>query len=346
MGPRHQFSGAAWRRRASDRSGLAAADSTDLASGAPGRAYGTARVTREPGFYLEDKMRVAGALYATLGARADRADASDRWTVDPRTALALLVDEHQTLRIAAGRYHQLPTLTLLDARYGNPTLEPAYADHWIAGYEWKSDFGNVRVEGYEKRYRNLPLVDPVTWYRAAGTGRARGADVFVQGTWKQVNGWVSYGWLDSRRRQFDDPEEVPASGAVKHSLTVVGKYEWSGRWHTGARWTHSSGRPFTPVVGAVYDGSRGVWHPVYGAHGSATMPVYDRLDVRLMRLFSLPKLAGIRASNVCVAYLEAMNVLDTPNVLEYVYNSNYTRRYPEYSYFSDRMLVAGFGLSW
>ncbi|MFN8588819.1 MAG: TonB-dependent receptor [Candidatus Eisenbacteria bacterium] len=346
-GARHQLSaGGVWRRRAADRSGLAAADSTDLASGAPRRAFGTARTTREPGFYLEDKLRVAGALYATIGARLDRAQASARWTTDPRAALALLVDEHQTLRVAAGRYHQLPNLTLLDARYGNPTLAPAYADHFIAGYEWKSDFGNVRLEGYEKRYHGLPLVDPVTWYRAAGTGRARGADVFVQGTWRRLNGWVSYGWLDSRRRQNDDPEEVPASGAVKHSLSVVGQYQWNGRWHTGARWAHSSGRPYTPVTGAVWDPSRHVWHPVYGAHGSATMPAYDRLDIRLMRLFSLPKLGGIRASNVCVAYLEAMNVLDTPNVLEYVYNSDWSERRPEYSYFSDRMLVAGFGLSW
>jgi len=248
--------------------------------------------------------------------------------------------------VAAGRYHQLADPAKRDPLYGNPALGSPYADHVIAGYEWKSDFGNVRVEGYRKTYHRLPVVDPVTWYRATGTGHATGVDVFVQGTFHDLNGWVSYGWLDSRRRQLDDPAEVPASGAVRHSLTLVGQYQLSGRWSTGLRWTWTSGLPWTPVVGRTWDPLLGLWHPVYGDHGSGLMPAYDRVDFRLMRLFSLPRMAGVRPSNVCVAYLEAMNVLDTQNVLNYVYNSDYSRRYEDYSYFSRRMLVAGFSLSW
>jgi outer membrane cobalamin receptor len=347
IGTRHELSfGGVWRRRASERTGRAASDSTDLASDSPARAFGTSATTREPGFYLEDKLRLWGPLYATAGARADYAAASAEWVTDPRAALALRVDEHQTLRVAAGRYHQLPDLTLLDEQYGNPRLAPPWADHLIAGYEWKSDFGNVRVEGYEKRYHRLPLVDSLTWYRAAGTGLARGVDVFLQGTYHDLNGWISYGWIESRRRQFDDPEEVPATGAVKNSLTLVGQRQWSGRWQTGMRWTHTSGRPYTPVVGRTWDPQRSFWRPVYGGHGSALMPAYDRMDLRVMRLFSLPKGAGLPASNVCVAYVEAMNVLGTRNVLGYVYNSDYSRRYADYSYFSRRLLVAGCSLSW
>jgi hypothetical protein len=256
------------------------------------------------------------------------------------------VDEHQTLRVATGRYHQLADPALRDPVYGNPALASPYADHVIAGYEWKSEFGNVRLEGYEKRYRRLPLFDPATWYRAAGTGNAHGVDAFVQGTYRSLNGWVSYGWLDSRRRQFDDPHEVPATGAVKHSLTVVGQYQLSARWSTGLRWTWTSGQPWTPVVGRTWDPALAIWHPLYGEHGSGLMPAYDRMDFRLLRLFSLPRMGGVRPSNVCAAYLEAINVLNTPNVLDYVYNSDYSRRYSDYSYFSRRLVVAGFSLSW
>jgi hypothetical protein len=114
----------------------------------------------------------------------------------------------------------------------------------------------------------------------------------------------------------------------------------------GARFGHASGRPYTPVVGRTYDAARDLWQPVEGENNSDRLPDYRRLDVRLTRLFSLPAAMGLPSSNVCVFYVEAMNVLGTRNVLEYVYNSDYSQRYEQLSYFSRRMAVAGFALSW
>jgi hypothetical protein len=57
-------------------------------------------------------------------------------------------------------------------------------------------------------------------------------------------------------------------------------------------------------------------------------------------LFSLP------SSSVCVAYVEALNVLGTRNVLDYAYNTDYSQRTPVDSYFSKAMAVAGVGLTW
>ena len=347
LGVRNELTvGAIVRRRARADSGVSASDSTDLAATAPTRATGSSVVAHEPGAYTEDKLRLVGPIYATFGGRVDRAAAAGEWDVDPRGAVAWRVDDRQTVRIAAGRYHQLADPTLLDPVDGNPRLASPFADHLIAGYEWKSEYANVRIEGYGKHYQRLPLDDSLTWYRAAGTGWAHGVDVFVQGAYRFVNGWVSYGWIEAKRRQMDDPTEVPASDVVKNSLTLVGEYQPNDRWQTGVRWTHTSGAPYTPIVGAVFDPIEDVWHPVEGAHGSALLPAYDRLDVRLMRLFSLPRAAGLPASGVCVAYLEALNVLDTPNVLDYVYNTDYSERYADFSYFSRRMLVAGVGLTW
>jgi len=346
-GPRHEvgFGLSQVARRARD-TGFEAADSTDLGEGAPTRARATDSRLREPSAYLEDKVRLVGPLYATLGIRLERESNADDWLADPRAALAWRVDEHQTLRVATGRYHQGPAPKFMDPVYGNPELGSSRAEHVIAGYEWKSDRGNVRVEGYRKDYRGLATNDSTTFYANEGTGYARGVDVFVQGAYRWVNGWVSYGYLDSKRRELDDPRELPSAYGVRHSVTLVGQYQISSRWSTGLRFSHTSGRPFTPVVDRTYDPSRSLWRPVYGEHRSDEMPQYQRADVRLTRLFSLPAGWNLPASNVCVAYVEAMNVLGTPNVLEYVYNSDYSQRYDRLSYFSRRLLVAGFGLSW
>jgi hypothetical protein len=68
--------------------------------------------------------------------------------------------------------------------------------------------------------------------------------------------------------------------------------------------------------------------------------------MRITHLFSMPARLGLPSSSVCVAYCEGLNVLGIRNVLDYSYNADYTQRTAQDSYFSRRMLVAGFGLSW
>lgn len=338
--------GFGWRRRSFDRGGLAAADSTDLSPGADTRYHAVRGIADEPWAYAEHKTRLVGALYATLGARIERVSTADRWVADPRAALAYRIGDARTLRVATGRYHQPPQLARLDARYGNPRLEPSYADHVIAGYEHVSDRGTLRVEAFRKDYRDLPLQDDVTWWAPRGHGYARGVDVLVQGVHGRLDGWVSYGFLDARRREGDDPREVTARYGPRKSLTVVQRYQVSSRWHVGGRYSHSTGRPYTPVVGAELDAGESRWRPVFGENQSGRMPDYHRVDVRLLRLFSLPATAGLRASNVCVFYIEALNVLGIRNVLDYAYSEDYRERHAVESYFSRRMLVAGASLSW
>jgi vitamin B12 transporter len=345
--PRHELTfGADVPRRAVRITGTLPADSVDIAEGAPLRSYDLRPVLTLPGAYVEDKLRLWGPLYATLGARVDRASNADVWTVDPRAALAWRVDDRQTVRVAAGRYHQPADARQLDATYGNPALGPLRADHLIAGYEWLSDVVNLRVETYRKDYRDLVTVDSLTFYANGGNGFARGVDVFLKGSHRWTSGWLSYGYLDSKRREGDDPRPLPAAQGVKHSLTLVGNYQWSGVWILGVRYGWSSGPPWTPVAGRVWDPARGIWRPVYAENRSGRMPAYHRLDVRATRLFSIPRAFGLPASAPCAAYIEGLNVLGIRNVLEYVYNSDWSRRSTRDSYFSRRMLVAGMSLTW
>jgi hypothetical protein len=346
-GHRHEVSfGFNLRRQHAEIDGHSAADSTDYSADAPTRHYSTRSSEDEPGVYLEDKLRVAGPVYATLGARVDYTSSADTWRLDPRAALAWRVDERQTVRLASGRYHQSPGARYRDPVYGNPTLAPMEADHLIAGYEWKSDHSNLRAEAFRKNYRDLVTNDAATFYSNDGFGFAQGLDLYLQGNVKWLSGWISYGYLDTQRKEFSNPRLLPSPYGVRHSLTLVSSYQYNSTWMLGARYSTASGRPYTPVEDAVYDAGSGLWRPVFAEDNSGRMPVYNRLDVRLTRLFSIPKGLALPASNVCVAYCEGINVLGIRNVLEYYYSADYSQRYPQDSYFSRRMLVVGFGLSW
>jgi hypothetical protein len=347
MGPRHELvAGANLRRHDTEIAGRFPADSTDLLPGAPAREQLTRAEVDYPGVFVEDKLRLGGPLYATLGARVDYASTPGVTTFDPRVALAWRLDEHQTLRVAAGRYHQLADPRYLDPVFGNPDLSPLRADHVIAGYEWKSEFGNLRLEGYRKDYRDLVTNDSTRFYVNGGHGYARGVDAFVQGTYRWLSGWVSYGWMDTRRKELDDPREVPSRYGVDHSVTLVARYDVTSQWTIGAKYNYATGRRFTPVVGRTYDPGRDIYHPIYGDHNSDRLPDYRRLDLRVTRLFSLRRQWGLPESGACAFYVEGLNVLGIRNVLDYIYDSDYTRRYTTESYFSRRLLVAGFSLTW
>jgi vitamin B12 transporter len=343
----HEVSfGVQWRGRHTRITGPGAADSTDLGAGAPVRDFATDARVDLPGAYVEDKFRLAGPLYATLGARIDRFSTNGRWTLDPRAALAWRVAPGHTVRLAGGGYHQAPDAEHLDPAYGNPALGPAAATHVIAGYEWLETDVNLRVEAYRKTYRDLIVDDASTFYAAGGRGYARGVDLFLRGSRRSLTGWLSYGYLDTRRREFDDPREVPAVYGVRHSLSLVGQYTLTPSWSVGARYAASSGRPYTPVTGATYDEARGIWRPTFAENNSGLMPAHHRLDLRITHLFSLPRIAALPASSVCVAYMEGLNVLGIRNTLEYHWNEDYTVRSAQDSYFSRRMLVFGAGLAW
>ena len=338
--------GLSLQRLGSDLTGSVPADSTDLGPGAATRTRATRPRAWAPGVWAEHEWRVAGPVYATLGARADYTTTSREWTADPRAALAWRIDARQTLRVATGRYHQLPAAEYLDPVYGNPALRPMSADHVIAGYEWKDETTNARLEVFRKDYRDLVTRSATTWYANGGHGYARGVDAFIQRSHGRATGWVGYGYLDTRRRELDDPRELPSVYGVRHSLTLVGSLQLTSASLVGARWGFSSGRPYTPVLGGRFDPVSERWSPVTAENQSGLLPDHRRLDVRITQLFSLPRAAGVPASSVCAAYVEALNVLVTRNVLDYAYTADYSQRLTIDSYFSRRMAVAGFALTW
>ena len=91
-----------------------------------------------------------------------------------------------------------------------------------------------------------------------------------------------------------------------------------------------SGRPYTPAMGAeaLVDSTTGEvtgYLPIEGAINSKRFPSYQRLDMRLDRVFQFDGWD----MNV---YLEVLNVYYHRNVYDYSYTKDYSRRITTYQF--------------
>lgn len=345
-------------REAETYAGVVPHDSTDYAPGAPNRVITQDGVRLRAGLYADGKLRLSRTIYANIGARADRfgsvqlratdgtrSAGAARWTADPRVALSWKPRREWTVRASAGDFHQSPALKYTNAQFGNPSIAPLEARHYVGAVEYAKVDLTLRAELYAKDYRHLVLNDPLTHYSNDGEGYARGVDLFAEGRWPRLRAWASYGYVASQRQELQAAARVQSPYAPTHDFSAVGTYHLNGGWDVGSRLRIASGAAYTPIRGAVKDPSRDVWHPVEGPLYSARYPAYGRLDVRLMKYVESPSWIGLPQSWI-VAYLEALNVLDIKNVLEYQYTPDYSDHHAVLSYFSRRSFVVGVSMGW
>ncbi|MGE5499757.1 MAG: hypothetical protein ACM3Q2_16925, partial [Syntrophothermus sp.] len=276
----------------------------------------------------------------TGGIRSDRFLKLNLGWTDIRSGLSYRLNDWSSLRLAGGVFHQLPDPRYYAPEDGNATLGPMKAIHFIASYDYKLDDQNsFRVELYHKKYEDLPVEKPLINYDNSGYGFANGLDVIFKGTLPlDINGWISYGYINTKRFWLDYKELTSSSFDITHSFTIVAKYNISNNFQLGLTAKYATGRPFTPVISSVYHKQWGVFEPVYGPANSKRFPDYRRVDLRLTYLDQVA--GGMRL----VAYLEGLNILNLKNIHGYTYSGDYSQQKEIKSYFGYRMLVLGFNL--
>jgi len=84
-------------------------------------------------------------------------------------------------------------------------------------------------------------------YNSNGYGFAKGIDLFWRDnkSIKNVDYWISYSLLDTKRMYKNYPVEAQPNFANTHNLSLVGKY-WINDWRSqvGFSYSFASGRPF------------------------------------------------------------------------------------------------------
>ena len=198
--------------------------------------------------FTETDVYFTQNLAAKVGVRTTRDALLEKVYVSPRLSLAYRIDENQQISTAYGNFRQQVGQDYLKF---NQDLFQQQAAHYILNYQFSKASTTLRAEAYFKKYRDLLTYtgDEITYdsnFGNNGSGYAKGIDIFWRdGHLKNLDYWVSYSFIDSKRKYQNYPEQVTPNYVANHNVSIVSKY-WvqSLRSQAGFTYNFNSGRPY------------------------------------------------------------------------------------------------------
>lgn len=278
----------------------------------------------QPAVYLETDINLAPVRFI-LGSRIDYYDEIGEWSYDPRGSTHITVTETTTLKAGIGMFSQPPQFQESTPGLGNPDLEPTRTLHVGTGIDQQiTDNITFGVDGFYKHlYDNIvgTALGGAPYFTNDGEGRIYGAEFSAKvdpGENGRFFGYLSYTLSRSERNDrgegwrlfdFDQP----------HILTVAGVWRLGRGWEAGATFRLVSGNPNTPIVGSSLNTVTGLYSPLYGRLNSDRNPAFNRLDLRIEKMWTFVdwKLA---------LYLDVQNVYNAENPEGIIYDYQYRER--------------------
>ena len=250
--------------------------------------------------YAETDFKPMKYIALRLGVRSEYSSLMHKINAAPRISAAWLLNKDSQISLAYGEFYQTPEENLLRFTHN---LSFEHAQHLIANYQWESNNRILRIEAYRKNYKNMVCYNSnefwnASFYNNEGYGHSQGVDIFFrdQQSIKNVEYWISYSYLNSKRLYRDYPKLVTPSFAPEHSLSMVGKW-WINKIHTllGVSSTFATGRPYN--------------NPNSQNFMDARAPFYHDISINGSYIF--------RKSSV--VYVAINNVLGRDNIYGYRY---------------------------
>ena len=252
--------------------------------------------------FAESNVSLGRTLSARLGLRAEGTSTVSGPVLAPRVGLTYVPGKAHKLTLSYGQFYQQPAYDYLLVPNRNP-LRFQRATHYIAGYQVIRSNQLLRVEVYQKTYNRLLRTVPDT--ASTGTGYARGFEVL----WKEdnrlpnINYWVSYSYLDTKRQYLNYPLLAQPAFAARHTLaTVVNVLIPSLPLNIGLTHTFSSGRPY------------------YNPNRPASQFLTDRTPAYHNVGATVAYLTHIGKANSTLAF-SASNLLGSRQVFDYQYQT-------------------------
>ena len=199
--------------------------------------------------YFEGDIKLSKKIAFRLGVRSEYSNLTKKYNIAPRVSVACKVSKSSQFSMASGTFYQQANPEYL--KYTDK-LNYERANHYILNYQYQKGKRILRTELYYKNYDNLITYQPGEFTEFEqiennGIGYARGLDIFWRDnkSFKNTDYWISYSFIDSKRKFKDYPTEVTPDFVTAHNVSVVYK-RWFNKINSQVSLAYNflSGRPY------------------------------------------------------------------------------------------------------
>ncbi len=256
--------------------------------------------------FAEGDVYITNDIAAKIGSRLEYSSILRRVNIAPRISIAYKLNKGGQFSFAYGDFYQKP-----DKQYLLLTNDLNYskATHYILNYQKITSMRTFRVEAFHKTYYDLIKTYPTI--NNNGNAYAGGFELFWRDkqTIKDLDYWISYSYLDTRRDYLNFPQRIEPNFAAKHTASLVLK-KFVTKWKTGFNLSYSfaTGRPYYDIR---YDGTKNTFS-IFDQ--GRTIP-YHNVSFSLNYLTSL-----FHKKDFSVLVVSLTNVLGNDQIFGYRYS--------------------------
>ena len=265
----------------------------------------------------EADIYVTNNIAARIGVRAEHSQLLDKSDIAPRLSFAYKLHDKSQVSLAYGIFYQDPNNKYL------PSINALHfqkATHYIAQYEKITNNRTFRTEIYYKKYDDLIKTigannETFKAINNNGFGDAKGIEFFWRDkkTIRNVDYWISYSYIDTKRDFLNYPFAMEPSFVAKHTASlVVKKFVTPIKTQLNASYTFATGRPYYNLV---YDYTENK----YNLLGQGRTKDYNNLSFSINYL---PTIGKEKAKSFSVIVFSITNILGFNNVYNYNFSVN------------------------
>lgn len=270
--------------------------------------------------FVETDLGFSNALSAKIGLRAENSSFLEKSNIAPRFAMAYRLAKDWTTSFAYGLFYQNPESKYIN---GSADLEFQKSQHYIFQIQRSSEGRNLRFEAFYKKYDQLIKTFNITPDKEQnqriqtalnnnGYGYAKGLELFWRDkkTFENIDYWISYSFLDSKRDFMNYPVSLKPNFASAHTLSAVAK-RFIPEWKLGVNlsYTYSKGRPYYDIATKTENSNS-----INYIRNEGKLKDYNALNISFNYL---PNLGKKDSKAFTVLVLSISNVLGSKNIYGY-----------------------------